>query len=418
MTIKQSDELAIRGGKPVRGPENPLPQVFPREIHPKAMQYVQEVLESGFTRDYTPEFEAAFAKANGVKHCVALHNCTAAVHAALAAVGLNPGDEVVVSPITDYGSVAGILWQNALPVFADVDLSTGNISAETIEPVLTERTKAIVAVHWAGLVCDMDPIMELAQSRGIFVIEDCCQTPLAEYRGRKAGAGADMGCFSFDAEKNMSTEHGGAVITNSDALAARVRQFALARGAAPVPGYGRTHEWLGLNYRFGALHSALGLAQLELLPEHNRKRHRMAMLLTEMLADVEGVHTPHVLAGTVPGWWLYWVRFEPQRFDAPVDEMCDALAAEGIPGSLGRYYLVPDSHTFLKDRAHAYGDSTCPFTCPFASREIHYSLEDLPNAVEFVNNTFRWGWTEKYTEQDVRDMAAAIRKVAEHYRKT
>ncbi len=225
---KQKD-LAIFGGVPVRGKDNPLPSVFPRRIADSAWTYIKEVIESGFTSSMEARFEKAFAEACGVKYAITVTNCTAAVHAALAALNIGPGDEVVVSPISDYGSVAGVVAQNAVPVFPDVDTRNGCVTAEEIKKVLTPRTRALVAVHWYGLMCDMDPILDLARDKGIIVIEDCCQNPLGEYKGRKAGSMGDMGCFSFDAEKHLSAEHGGAVVTNSEELANNVRKFAVMR---------------------------------------------------------------------------------------------------------------------------------------------------------------------------------------------
>ena len=411
-------KLAIHNGTPVRGKDDPLPRLFPREIAPEALENIKQVLDSGFTLDKTSEFQKAFAEACRTKHAVAVTNCTAAVHAAIACCDLEPGDEVIVSPISDYGSVAGVLWQNALPVFPDVDIRTGNVTAEEIEKNITPRTKAVVVVHFYGLMCDMEPIIDVVKAHNLILIEDACQTPLAEYKGRKAGSMGDMGCFSFDAEKHLSTDHGGMIITNDDDLAAKLAKFAIARGAIPKERYGRIHETLGLNYRYGNVLAAIGLAQLKRLPEQNKRRTEMAQLLTEKIKDMDGIFPPYVIPGSVPVYWLYFVRFELEKFKASIWELGNALAAEGIPDiSPAPYYLIPESHTFLVDRTRVYGNSHCPFECPRADLKLQYSAALCPNAHKHLATTLRWTWTDKFTERDVSDIATAIRKVAEYYRR-
>ena len=159
-TKVRSDELAIHGGIPVRDADNPISLVFPRAIAPGARENIDRLLDSGFALDMIGEYETAFAETMGRRHAVALSNCTYALHAVLAAIGVGPGDDVVVSPITDYGSVKGIFVQGAKAIFPDVDVRTGLITAEEIEKVITPQTKAIIAVHMYGQVCDMDPIVE------------------------------------------------------------------------------------------------------------------------------------------------------------------------------------------------------------------------------------------------------------------
>ncbi|HDD69005.1 MAG TPA: aminotransferase class V-fold PLP-dependent enzyme, partial [Candidatus Korarchaeota archaeon] len=263
---------AIEGGKPVRGKENPLPTVFPREIGPKAMDYFRELVESGNTANLLERFDREFARVIGSKFALSLSNCTVACHTALAAAGVGPGDEVVVSPITDYGTIYGIIAQRAIPVFADVDKFNGNVTAENIEKVITDRTKALMVVHWAGIVCDMDPIIEVAKAHNLVLIEDCCQSILAKYKGRNSGTLGDIGCFSFDIEKHMSCGSGGAIVTNNEEYYERARNFAYARGSVvDDPDFGRRHKVLGNNYRFDIVRAALALAQLEILPRKVRR---------------------------------------------------------------------------------------------------------------------------------------------------
>jgi len=151
------------------------------------MQYVREVIESGLTINMVGRFESAFAKAIGVKHCIGTPGCTPALATLAAAFDFEPGDEIIVSPITDYGSIQGLINENYIPVFADTAPGTVNISAETIEPRITNRTRAVLAVHKTGLMCDMDPICELAAKHNLIVYEDCCQAVFSDYKGRTAG---------------------------------------------------------------------------------------------------------------------------------------------------------------------------------------------------------------------------------------
>ncbi len=413
---------AVAGGTPVRGREHPLPQVFPREIPPEAYENVKAVLDSGLTSNAIRRFEDELAAATGTKYAVALANCTAALHALIGGLEIGPGDEVVVSPITDFGSVAGVVAQGAIPIFPDVDVRTGNVTAETIEKVLSPRTSAIIAVHFYGLLCPMDEIVALARRHHILLIEDVCQAPLARYQGQqvqgRAGSLADVGAFSFDAEKHLTADHGGAITTNSKEIADKVRLFALSRGAVSYPRYGRRHETFGLNLRFGQFEAALALAELHILEEQNERRRQRAAQLSARLADTPGITPPYIPPGSDHIYWLYHFRVDLAQFRCSLWEFAEAMAAEGLSASPAPYYLVPDSHTFMQKRAHVAGKSGWPWDHPrnaFA-KDIQYSAEMCPQAKVHVDTTLRWAWTDKYTERDVDDIATIIAKVANYYR--
>ncbi len=412
------ETLALYGGKPVIGDDEQLPLVMPRRIDPKARDYITEVLDSGFNSDTVERFQKKFAQMHQSKHAVAVANCAAAIHTALAALDVGAGDEVVTTPISDFGTYAGIFSQNALPVFADIDPNTGNITAESIEKVLSPYTKAIVIVHWHGLLCDMDPIMELSKRTGIPVIEDCCQTPLGSYKGRMAGTMGTIGCFSMDAEKHLSTEHGGILTTDSKELADKAYKFAVMRGCYVEEGFGRKYDTLGLNYRYGQLEAAVGLAQLDILPEQNKRRIELASSLMKKLSGIDGIIPLTIPEGSMCLYWIFPIIFDMDRFNTDIFTLGKALDAEGIKGcSHIPYYLITDSHLCLKERKNLYGKTRCPFDCPYQHRKIIYDTNDLPGAQKYISRTVRWVWSDKYSEGDVERIYLAVKKVADYFRK-
>ena len=389
--------LALNGGTPVRGPDNPLPRREPRIIAPEAYDLVKQVLDSGFTADFISQFEQEFAAAHNLRYGVAQSNCTSVLHSVIGALDLGPGDEVLVSPITDYGSLSGVIHQGATPVFPDVDLDTGLITAEHVAEVISPRTKAIIAVHFYGQVCDMDPIVALARRHGLVVIEDVCQAIFAEYKGRRAGSIGDIGCFTFDDSKLLCTDHGGMALSDDESVIDRMREFGVERGARPDPPIGRVHVRPGYNFRWGNMEAAVGLAQLRLLPEQNRRRIELADKLSAKLARIDGVCPPVVPRPGGHVYWLYHVQFELDRFRVGHDDLSRALQAEGLPTfshSL-MYYLVPHSHLFLDNR--------------------EADLARLTNARTHLERTIRWSFPIKYTDQDLDDIAAMFGKVVEAY---
>ena len=388
--------LAINGDNPVRDKDHPLPDRAPRVIAPEAHDLVKQVLDSGFTLDLVSEFEREFASACGVRYGVAQANCTSVIHAVIGALDLGPGDEVIVSPITDYGSLAGVLHQGAAPVFPDVDPGTGLITAEHVEKVITPRTRAIIAVHFYGQMCDMDPIVDLARRHNITVIEDVCQATFAEYKGRKAGSIGDVGCFSFDGGKILPTDNGAMAVTDNKDLAEAIHFFGVDRGSRQTPPLGRVHERPGYNFQFGNMEAAVGLAQLKLVPEQNLRRVELAERLSEKLRQIDGVSPPVVPRPEGHVYWIYPVHFELERFTMGVEEIASALRAEGLSG-IGSvmYYLVPYSHRFLPNR--------------------EAEIERLENARGHLQRTLRWGFPFKYTNQDIDDIEAMFVKVVEAY---
>ncbi|MEW6756237.1 MAG: DegT/DnrJ/EryC1/StrS family aminotransferase [Candidatus Latescibacterota bacterium] len=405
-------QRARYGADALRDATGELPNPFPRTIGPNALRYLQEVVDSGLTSDMVTRFERAFAAAHGVAHCVATPGCTPALAVLAAALRFDPGDEIIVSPITDYGTVQGLIAQHCIPVFADTEPGTVNVSAATIEPCITDRTRAVLVVHKTGIICDMDPILALARRHGLVVYEDACQAVFGRYRGRLAGALGLAGAFSFDSEKTMGSDVGGCVITDDGELAERMRFVGQSRGAVVEPGFGRKHVEPGHAHRMTQCTAALSLAQLEIAPAQVAHRDRMARLLTEQLAGVPGI-TPLPIPQylDVYSCWMFGLSLDPRAFSCSVDDFAAQLVAAGIPGAgTGRYYLMPAALTFLQDRARlrAY-----PYSMPPASHGYEYCADTCPQARDFLEGFVRWStFCEKYQPEHCELAARIVGQVA------
>lgn len=393
-----------------------LPNPFPRTMGPNCMQYLQEVVESGLISNMQDRFEQAFAKALGVKHCIATPGCTPALAILAAAFNLAPGDEVIVSPITDYGTLMGLLNEHLIPVFADTEPGSVNMSARTIEPCITDRTRAILCVHKTGLLCDMDPINALAKKRGLIVYEDACQAVFGEYKGRVAGTLAHAAGFSFDSEKTMGSDVGGCITTDDDVLAERARFIGHSRGAMQMPNFGRIHSEKGYAYRMPACTAAISLAQLEIIRPQVAQRDRMARRLNERLSQIPGIIPLAIPAETtVYSCWMYGFSLDPQAFKCDPQTFAAQLDEAGIPGAgLGMYYLMPAALTFLQQNAER---KIYPFSQPPASRAYRYAADNCPTAERFLKTFIRWTtFCEKYQPEHCDIAADIIRYVAERNR--
>jgi dTDP-4-amino-4,6-dideoxygalactose transaminase len=377
------------------------------------MEYLREVVESGLTVDMVGRFEGALAEALGVKHAIACPGCTPALHVLAAASGFEPGDEVIVSSISDYGTIAGLVRENLIPVFADTAPGTVNVSAETIEACITERTRAILVVHFTGLICDMDEINALAEQHGLVVYEDVCQAAFGRYKGKIAGTLSRAAAFSFDAEKTIGSDVGGAIVTNDDELAERCRFIGQRRGARDDGVFGRRHVEAGYAYRMSQCTAAICLAQLESAQENVARRDKMARLLSEIIGEIDGI-APLAVPEYVDTYsaWMFGMTLDGERFKCSVDEFAAQLRDEGIPGAgTARYYLLPEACTFLQEWAV---EKKYPYSVPPASREYRYGAETCPNAAGFLETFIRWAsFCEKYTEEDCEYVGEIVRRVAE-----
>jgi dTDP-4-amino-4,6-dideoxygalactose transaminase len=396
-----------------------LPTPFPRTMGPNTEKYLLQVARSGLSgAGMVGRFEREFAAAVGVKHCMATAGCTPALAALAAGFGFEPGDEIIVSPISDYGTVQGLIRENYIPVFADAAPGTVNLSAETIEPCITPRTRAILCVHKTGLVCDMDPILELARKHKLVVYEDACQAVFGRYKGRLVGSLSDAAAFSFDSEKTLGSDMGGCVTTSDDSLAERVRFMGQNRATAGgPPNFGRTHTAPGYAYRMPECTAAVTLAQLEIIRNQVAQRDKMIRLLLKLIGEIPGI-TPLPIPDycTVYSAWMFGVSIDPQQFTCTADEFGAQLAAAGIPGaSTARYYLLPACLTFLQENA---ARKRYPYSLPPASRKYRYGPEACPTAWKFLQTWIRWAtFCEKYTEAHCELARDIVKQVADKNRK-
>jgi dTDP-4-amino-4,6-dideoxygalactose transaminase len=413
-------EATIRakyGASAYEGIRGVVPTAFPRVMGPNCLKYLQEVVESGLTVNMAARFEQAFAEAMGVKHCIATPGCTPALATLAAAFAFEPGDEIVVSPVTDYGTIQGLCTEDYIPVFADTDPGTVNLSAATIEPCITHRTRAILVVHKTGIICDMDPINELAERHGLIVYEDVCQAVFGQYKGRLAGTLSLAAGFSFDAEKTMGSDVGGCVITNDDDLAERIRFLGQSRGAEMVPDFGRVHSELGYAYRMPNCTAAICLGQLEIIRDSVLHRDKMVRLISKLLAEIPGI-TPLPIPDYVDVYscWMVGFSIDPQAFRCTAQSFAQQVADAGIPGAgQGKYYLMPAACTFLQKRAVR---KVYPYSMPPASREYTYSGDSCPNAQAYLDHFIRWSsFCVKYQPEHCERVAEIVRQVADENRR-
>jgi perosamine synthetase len=415
--VAQAIDRARYGAAAFEGLTGKLPTAFPREIGPNAMKYLQEIVDSGLTCDMTGRFERAFAAEMGVKHCIASPGCTQGLHMLAASLRFQPGDEIICSPVTDYGTIMGIIKENYIPVFADSAPGTVNVSAETIAPCITDRTRALLLVHKTGILCDMDPINALAKQHKLLVIEDCCQAVFGRYKGRVAGTLGDIGAFSFDSEKTLGSDVGGCIITNDGDLAEYVRYLCQSRGAQNKPGFGRLHTAPGYAIRMPNCTGAICLAQLEIIRDQVAHIDRMARLLAAKLAEIPGI-TPLPIPDTVDvvSAWMVSFSIDPAAFRCTADDFAAQCGEAGIPGAgTGRYYLMPAACTFLDENAR---NKVYPYSLPPASREYRYSGDNCPNAQAFLETWIRWTtFCAKYQPEHCELAAQIVRHVADRNRR-
>lgn len=410
-----AEKLAIHGGKKVRETAYPtIENASGRMIGDEEKALINEVLDSGSLNrnngTKVKEFEQLFAKWHGAKEAVASSSGTAALHVAIGALGLEPGDEVITSTVTDFGSIIGILAQNLVPVFADVDRQTGCITAETVERVLSPRTRAIMPVHLFGQPCDMNPIMSLAKKHGAFVVEDAAQAHGATYRGRKVGCIGHINAFSFQQSKHITTGDGGMNITDDRQLAERARLF--ADKAFPRGAGSQTHLFLGMNYRMTELQGAVGIAQLAKLDEILRRRRESAGRLTAALEKIPGANPPFRIDQVTHSYWVYSFTIDEERFGVTAQQFAEAVDAEGAPFRATGYIPNPMfSFPVIRDRV-TYGTSQIPWTLPQARPGVTYNDDDVPNTRWFLEHAINMSWNEGITMADADDIAASIAKVA------
>jgi len=298
------------------------------------------------------DFEKEFAGYCGVKHAIALANGSLALELALYALGIGPGDEVITTSRTFIASASCIVMRGATPIIADVDVDSQNLTAETIRPLITSRTKAIIAVHLAGWPCDMEPILTLAREHGLKVIEDCAQCHGANYRGRPVGFLGDVAAFSFCQDKIMTTGgEGGMLTTNDSALWEKAwafkdhgKSFDAVYHRQHPPGFRWLHESFGTNWRLTEMQSAIGRIQLRRLNDWVATRRRYATMLNDAFADIPALRLTLPSDEIFHSYYKYYVFVRPDRLRDgwDRDRIMNAVTAEDIPcfsGSCSEIYL-------------------------------------------------------------------------------
>ncbi|WP_054857626.1 DegT/DnrJ/EryC1/StrS aminotransferase family protein [Vulcanisaeta sp. JCM 16159] len=405
-----SELPAIEGGKPIRS----TPLRFRPWITDEDIKLVVDTLKTGqlsaIGGKWNTMLEQELTKYLSAKYAVTVSNGTTALHVALKAIGVGPGDEVITTPFTFAASATTILHSNAIPIFADIDKETLNIDPALIEDAITDRTKAIVVVHLAGYPAEMDEIMKIASERGLYVIEDTAQALGAIYRGRMVGSIGHVGTLSFYPTKTITTGEGGAVITNNEEVANRAR---LLRSHGETGKY--YYELLGYNYRMTEFQAALGYSQLRRIEEIIRRKETFAKALMEELQDIENdlIQFPRPKPYIRHAWHLFQILLNLERLRVSRDRVVEALRAEGIEAATVAYPIPLHKEPIIINMVgHGRG---CPWTCPYYGRKAVY--KPLRNAEWAAERVLTILIGPLYTTEDAVDTAKAIKKILNYYKR-
>jgi len=401
-------KLALRGGEPVRRKPFQKWPIFDES----EMKALKEVLESGLWGiggSKKAEFEEKFAAYQHAKYGVAVTNGTAALKISLRALGIGCGDEVIVPSYTFMATSIAVLYVNAIPVFADIDPETYNIDPKSVESAISDKTKAILPVHIGGRPADMDALLSIARKNNLYIVEDACQAWGAEWRGRRVGAIGDIGAFSFQSSKNITSGEGGIVVTNSEDL--YFKAWSLHNcGRLPQKAW-YEHYLPGANYRMTEFQAAILLAQMKRFDEHTTRRNENARYLDSKLSKINGVKPlKNDDRVTRHAYHLYIFRIDPEAFGGLSKAIiARALQSEGIPASVGYskpLYKEPYLEYFKK----------CPLSCPYYAKQVDYSSIRTPVAERACY--YEGLWLPQYvllgTRDDMDDVVAALEKVRDN----
>lgn len=357
------------------------------------------------------EFERACEKYFGVKHAVTVNSWTSGLVAAVGAIGIAPGDEIIVTPWTMSATATAILHWNAIPVFADIDPETFNLCPKSVEANITPYTKAIMVADIFGQSADIDELMAIAAKHGLKVISDTAQAPGALYKGKYAGTVAHVGGYSLNYHKHIHTGEGGILVTNDDEIAERLQ---LIRNHAEVvvgdKGVTNLSNMIGHNFRLGEIECAMGIEQLKKLSKFVQSRQGLAERLTEGLKGLRGLQTPMVKADRTHVYYVYPMILNVRELGVSRDQIHAALQAEGVEVSKSyqNIHLLP-----MYQKKIAYGSRGFPWTSDICHREVNYSKGICPVAEE-LNDSLYLGFgmcVYDLTDDDVDMIVAAFRKV-------
>lgn len=415
-------KLAMNGGEPtIRTPLRPY-----RSIGLEEKEAVAEVMETGRLSEFVGapgsnflggpkvrQFEAACEVFFETKHAIAVNSWTSGLIAAVGAVGVRPGDEVIVPPWTMTASAAAVLHWNAIPVFADIRKDTFCLDPESVEAAISEKTRAIIAVDIFGQSADIAALMELAESHDLVVISDTAQAPAARVNGRFAGTSAHIGGISLNYHKHINTGEGGVLFTDDDQLAHRMRLIRNHGEAVVNPDSIKDLvNIIGHNFRLGELEAAIGIEQLKKLPGVVERRERIGNRLLEGLAGLSGLKLPIVAKGNTHVYYIFGMTLEGIALEIGREQIVRALRAEGVPG-LGEGYanihLLP-----IYQQKIAYGDKGFPWT--ETGSEVSYAKGICPVAEELHSESFL-GFLMclfELNDEEVDAVILAFRKVWEN----
>jgi len=400
VTPASREVLAIQGGPPVR--KTLLPYGH-QSIDEADIQAVVEILRSDWltTGPRVAEFEEAFATRTGARHAVSFSSGTAALHAAAFTAGLKAGDEAITSPLTFVATANCVLYQGAVPIFADVSPDTLNLDPEKAAARITCRTRAILPVDYAGHPADLDPVLELAERHGLVVIEDASNALGAEYKGRQVGSLSHMTVFSFHPVKHITTGEGGMVTTDNAKFAETLRRFrnhGISSDARQRQSAGQWHYEmvsLGFNYRLTDIACALGSQQLKKLEANLSQRRKIAERYTAAFREIPKLVLPAVRQNANPAWHLFPIRLDGVKLKAERAQVFRALRAENI--GVNVHYIPVHRH-------------------PYYSERFGYRGGEYPVAEDAYERLISLPMFHGMSDQDVEDVIRAVDKVISHFR--